>query len=467
MDKLFSRLDFPSSLCFGLSGIIILALLGMVVYLALRSSRISKAAGMLERRLEKQSVLLQEYYIEKILTDILPEEKIITELISDTGIKLDSNSFLVFNICFLDMDPVFPGKLLTSAVFNSYKEKQLDIKSQYQVLFSKYGHVYYADIDGNTTGLLNFSDHGASIIAAAPEKSYSEIVSELDRITLQIESLSGIKLITAVSSVHKGLDQACKAYSEARILSENMIVSGSKNRVQTIFELAEPNSSVSAVIEKLDYEKQYYNCILNCDFKRAGELIEERIDSVVFENSINLGTIKSHILHDIEMLISIVKKHDYIQLGDLADTSLFIRSIIGAGNSAEIRELLHSFFESLQKYSRETRESADSKSKKILEYINSNYADCNLNSTVICEKFGISMSYLSRMFKQSTGMGVLDCIHKTRLEHAKRLMQTRKSMLAIANETGYSTPRAMVMAFNRYEGINPSKYRSTLDKSPV
>lgn len=97
---------------------------------------------------------------------------------------------------------------------------------------------------------------------------------------------------------------------------------------------------------------------------------------------------------------------------------------------------------------------------QIVEYIRAHHQDPNLSVASIAEHFGMSASYLSRLFKQTTGEGMLDTIHVVRLMHVKQLLrETSMSMHEIRVNAGYPSEQTMFRAFKRIEGMTPSQYR--------
>ena len=72
----------------------------------------------------------------------------------------------------------------------------------------------------------------------------------------------------------------------------------------------------------------------------------------------------------------------------------------------------------------------------------------------------INASYLSRIFKQQKGCGVLEYIHQYRIEQIQQLLiATRIDLQDIAEQTGYENAKAMGRVFKKYVGITPSAFR--------
>ena len=83
----------------------------------------------------------------------------------------------------------------------------------------------------------------------------------------------------------------------------------------------------------------------------------------------------------------------------------------------------------------------------------------------ICELCNLNPTYLSRKFKEETGLNLFEYINRIRIERACRLLkQTRKTVLEIAYQVGYNN----ISFFNRYFrktlGMSPGEYRKSILK---
>lgn len=93
--------------------------------------------------------------------------------------------------------------------------------------------------------------------------------------------------------------------------------------------------------------------------------------------------------------------------------------------------------------------------------IEERYRDQMLSVTGIADEFGISQVALTRAFKHILDIGVLDFIHKTRLNIAKQLIvNTSANLLDIAQQVGYTNSVTFIRVFKKYEGVTPSQYRA-------
>lgn len=133
----------------------------------------------------------------------------------------------------------------------------------------------------------------------------------------------------------------------------------------------------------------------------------------------------------------------------------------------ELLALIDNFFDRLEAYCRKAPQSAADKVEMIVEYIKTNYPDPDLNVNSLCERFNISLEHLSRVFKKITGIKLVDFIHITRLNAAKKLIgDTKLSLLEISQRVGYVGDWTLARAFKRFENMTPSAYRASQNNNP-
>lgn len=96
---------------------------------------------------------------------------------------------------------------------------------------------------------------------------------------------------------------------------------------------------------------------------------------------------------------------------------------------------------------------------KIIRYIRNNYHE-KLTLSSIAKQFYISPYYLSRMFKQITGLTLIEYINNTRIKAAQKLLlETNNSISEIAAQVGYESHTHFGRMFKKIVGVSPMKYR--------
>lgn len=78
----------------------------------------------------------------------------------------------------------------------------------------------------------------------------------------------------------------------------------------------------------------------------------------------------------------------------------------------------------------------------------------------LAEQAGMSEFHFNRLFKRATGVPPSQYQIKLRMDAARRLLrETKKSVITIANEVGYSTPSHFAQLFRKETGLASTDYR--------
>jgi len=96
--------------------------------------------------------------------------------------------------------------------------------------------------------------------------------------------------------------------------------------------------------------------------------------------------------------------------------------------------------------------------RQAILYINRNYTkDISLNT--IARYVHTSASYLSRIFKEDTGSGIIEYLNRIRVEHAKQLIRDGIKLNEIYMRSGFNSDTYFYMVFKNITGKTPKKFR--------
>lgn len=120
-----------------------------------------------------------------------------------------------------------------------------------------------------------------------------------------------------------------------------------------------------------------------------------------------------------------------------------------ARNYAEIANESHSGSPSLPGY----------KLRQLTDWMAGHLAE-EFNLDQLAARAGLSKFYFNRLFKSATGVSPSRYHINLRLDEAKRLLrETKKSVVEIGLDVGYSNPSHFAQLFRRETGLSPSDYR--------
>ncbi|MDR1287737.1 MAG: response regulator [Treponema sp.] len=135
--------------------------------------------------------------------------------------------------------------------------------------------------------------------------------------------------------------------------------------------------------------------------------------------------------------------------GDLRDSLLFILDKTIPGKDSPISKIDTPEFFTL-----------------IREYIAAHLAK-PLNLQSLCRHFGISQTYLSRLFRKYTNQSFLSYLTRARIEQAKKYLAEKNTLVKDAAAlTGFNDQFYFSRVFRSLTGLSPSEYRGPLE-TPV
>lgn len=88
----------------------------------------------------------------------------------------------------------------------------------------------------------------------------------------------------------------------------------------------------------------------------------------------------------------------------------------------------------------------------ICDFIKTNYSNSEITLTYAAKQFGFNPSYLSRKFKEETGMSFTDYLTRCRMEKALMYLRKKVPMYITAREVGIPDPNYFSKSFKKYTG---------------
>ncbi|MEM7343667.1 MAG: AraC family transcriptional regulator [Chloroflexota bacterium] len=99
--------------------------------------------------------------------------------------------------------------------------------------------------------------------------------------------------------------------------------------------------------------------------------------------------------------------------------------------------------------------------RQIQDYLAQHYAD-NITVDQLARLVNLSPFYLTRIFRQATGLPPHTFLTQLRINQAKRLLATEQSIVDVAVQTGFVDQSHLTRHFKRFVGTTPGQYLSSL-----
>ncbi|ANS75395.1 AraC family transcriptional regulator [Paenibacillus yonginensis] len=339
---------------------------------------------------------------------------------------------------------------------------QLIISNVVEELVERQGHAgYVAEADDMMVCLVNLKAD-----SPAWEQDLHHIAAEAQQFLERYD----MEITVSISGRHSSWIGISEAYREAVDAMEYKMVLGKKGIIA--YKDIRPGSSADigyGYYYPLQVEQQLINFIKAGDLEQASSYMNEVIEKNLDKPVMPLTMARCLMFNLIGTMIKAIN-----ELGDgndstLADNPRWINGLMACDTIREMQQKLQALLQEvcgfasakrLTHLSREREDSLRSLMDQVQQYIQDHYMDMNLNVNAIGEHFQLKGSYLSKLFKNHTGEGMLDYLHKYRIEQAKELMRTRQeSVSETSRQVGYNDPATFIRVFKKYEGITPGKYK--------
>ncbi len=223
---------------------------------------------------------------------------------------------------------------------------------------------------------------------------------------------------------------------------------------------ASPAHLSAGTEEEHRLETQYFTAVVNMDVDLAKSCIQRIADNTLSEPVSGCKELPIILSRCMNVLRSHLRGRHEIDAAFIGRIQTVLEQIDAAGTVRDLMACVFAFMESLKAEVQRTGLSKDPRIAEIQTFIREHYWERSLNVELLGDVFSLSPTYLSKIFKQATGVRLVDYIHKTRLDKVKaQLLETKRKLEEIAQCAGYENGWAMTRTFKRYYGITPSEYR--------
>ena len=77
----------------------------------------------------------------------------------------------------------------------------------------------------------------------------------------------------------------------------------------------------------------------------------------------------------------------------------------------------------------------------------------------IAQKLEMHPSYVSRLFKEERGVGLLEYINRFRVDKACGLLAAGGTIGQVALQCGFASDASFIRVFKQYKGVTPGRFR--------
>ncbi len=333
---------------------------------------------------------------------------------------------------------------------------------------------FYNDIKKEIRDIMNdvmnsplfFNDidlHKMAILLCIDEKQSKEgyiryIECGINRACSHINEKYNVKILFGAGRFYQQLTYVYRSNIEAKLALEY------KQVMET-----QPNI---IWYKKIKHRSQEYFYPLEIEYKlinaaAAGEpsFIEKELYMIFEENfkyrELNLSMTKHLIYAMRNTVIRLMTQMQISQIEEIGDVDTILDNIKSNKSFEATYHYISRVLVMLCNIGKERKRHQEHRLKgKMIEYVVEKYADPQLCLNEIADKFNITSSYVSQLFKRELRQNFASYLVSVRMNKATELLQkTDLTIEEISESVGYNSAHAFRRAFKRVYGITPTNFK--------
>jgi len=402
---------------------------------------------------QKQNKALKISFLQNLIKGTAETGDKLKQALQMFKINLISNNFAVGVFCIKDLDMLFK------------EEKSLDVAEKKRMASIIMNNILEELISKHHLGMaVEISDMQVCLVNVSKEREnvfYSDMESAVSLARENIRKYFSIDFTAAFGNVYSSIKYIPKSYDEALQTINYKNVVG----IDGIFKYMDiSGNSENKHTYSEEVERELISSIKCGKAQKAKEIITKIFDENIMMKRLSGQEISELMISVASSLLKSINSANESERQNYFAQINVILQMIGDATIDEIKEKMTEIIDNLCVSTQsEIKIKNGTIGEKAVTYIKENYKNPNLNAAAVAEALGVHAAYLSAKFKEQIGIGVLECLNKTRVENAKVLLrESDASIENISVSVGILSARSFARVFKKYEGMTPGEYRTVV-----
>ena len=204
------------------------------------------------------------------------------------------------------------------------------------------------------------------------------------------------------------------------------------------------------------YKILFSKRLIGQELDEAVKIKNQVLDLAAREEPLNVEELK-HLFEEFMVSILHMTKEDISRVKE--DVRKVREELAECRTMEELRSMVNQFFADRGLEGKDVREYSQAV-RRAVDYMEKNYAS-PIALTDVAAHVGLSSEYLSRLFKEDTGMKFVVYLNNLRLRHALSLLEnTSLKVYEVAERVGYSNLSYFSTVFKKNFGQNPFEFKN-------
>ncbi|MDF2925631.1 MAG: hypothetical protein K0R57_4545 [Paenibacillaceae bacterium] len=419
-------------------------------------------------QMKRQHYTLRANFVMRLLKGKLDNEIPVNESVTTFHMKFDSDDFAVV-VVYTEDNELFLERVQGKDTAEKLRLMHFIITNVLEELVNKRHHGYVADVDDALACLVCFSEDST-------EGRMGDLLHAVREAQEFLMNQYAIHLTVSLSSIRHGVGSIPEAYMEALYAMEYKLVMG-KREILPFEEIQKYNTQAEAdpgYYYPMQVEQQLINFVKVGDFDAASHTLEGVLEHNFKRHSISAAVARVLMLDLVSTLIKSIGEIGAVQENILIQNPRMIEALTSAETLQDMQAQMNVILRQACEYAADKRsqnvqlsrqKALDSLIGEVSAFIEERYTDPGMNVSLLGQHFDMKPTYLSKLFKDYTGEGLLDALNKRRIVRAKELMADKGLTVGeVAEAVGFNDVGTFIRTFKRQEGITPGRYKETTDE---
>ncbi|WP_249730720.1 helix-turn-helix domain-containing protein [Paenibacillus sp. J2TS4] len=339
---------------------------------------------------------------------------------------------------------------MVAILFFHQVEKQVPFHSEQIISLLENG------IFGQFEGYAKESmDSNAVVLLLATESDNTEFIKQRFMLLKEwIHTTMQLTVTIGIGRCYREMAKIGKSYMESLTAIQYRFVLGN-NRLILFSEIDNKEFQVTDYPEELlDGLKA---AIKREDIEAIGEIMQRLVSKIQQHRSLFMARSLSYdVINTIIKTVVELNETQLIDIENLPDVITLMELETVQELDQEVSKICQTICDSI----RRKEENQSELMRSILEYLHQMIFQPTFSVAVVADSIGISPSYLSRYFKEQTGMTITDYVNMLRLKETEKLLkESDVSIQEIVQKIGYYDVSSFIRKFKSKTGLTPGEYR--------
>ena len=310
------------------------------------------------------------------------------------------------------------------------------------------------------------------IFAAETEEELMEKISSYyEEIKKYVTDSSGFDIQMGVSEAHTRRNHLGRAYHEC-IYALTMDAEDMDKDSRSADKITDgdcrfyikPSPSLGQEVNLKKYEKDICDALKSLDKGGCYRLLDEFTDNLKLVGDLTVASIYLTSLLDTVMIQALDMQIDTSNLCPEGLHTLY-RNIMDVGDVSRMRKNMKRLV--IDPIFKARMELLENSSYNMMARIEQKLSDTKGNITLneCADELNVTPTYIWKIMKAERGKTFSEYQEEYKLEEAKKLLQTGKSVSEIAEILGYTNAQNFIRFFSKGTGLTPGKYRKLMYES--